>query len=106
MSALDYFSLFVLVVLVVLPVALLVFLAAWPGRVARTNDHPHADAINVAGWLGLPLTLGVVWVLAMVWARVLPTEAGEGRVAADLGELKSKVAELERRMDAAREEMP
>ena len=35
-------------------------LGALPGQLARQRGHPHADAINVAGWVGL-LTLGLLW---------------------------------------------
>lgn len=54
----------ILFALVLLPVA--VFLAALPGRIARSRQHAQADAVNICGWLGLPT--GVLWVLAMVWA--------------------------------------
>jgi hypothetical protein len=41
-----------------------------PGRIARERAHPHASAISICGWLGLP-TL-VLWPVALVWAYVTP----------------------------------
>jgi hypothetical protein len=41
-----------------------------PGKIAAQRKHPQAEAINVAGWLGL-LT-GIVWILAMIWAYIKP----------------------------------
>jgi hypothetical protein len=46
-------------------------LGALPGQIARQRGHPQADAINVAGWVGL-LTLGLLWPLALIWAFTRP----------------------------------
>lgn len=69
---LSYFALVVLVLLVVLLVYAAIALARWPGRVARDRGHPQADAITVCGWLGLLLTAGLAWIVAMVWAHMSP----------------------------------
>jgi hypothetical protein len=66
MTATGFIILFVLTM-----VLGLVFIAigGMPGRDARKRGHPHAEAIALLGWLGLPL--GVFgWLVAMVWARV------------------------------------
>ena len=100
MTGIDYFAWFVLIVIIVSLVVLFVALARLPGEMARKRGHPHAEAINVAGWLGLLLTLGVVWALAMVWAFIRPadgSDAPDGPAAPDeLERLKARVAELER----------
>ena len=59
--------------LVLLTIGAIVFIeiAGLPGREARKRNHPSADAINLLGWLGLPL--GVFgWLVAMVWAHIDP----------------------------------
>jgi len=66
------FSLIVLLSLAATVIGLAVFLAMWPGRIARARRHPMADAVNVAGWVGL-LAGGVLWPLALVWAFATPT---------------------------------
>ena len=40
-----------------------------PGKIAAQREHPQAEAIRVAGWLGL-ITLGVLWPFALIWAFV------------------------------------
>jgi hypothetical protein len=46
-------------------------LGALPGEIAHKRSHPQAEAINVAGWLGL-LTAGVLWPFALIWAFTRP----------------------------------
>ncbi len=65
MSGLDIFAWIVLIVLVAVAVAAFIILAMLPGKIARSRGHPQAEAINVAGWLGM--FLGIVgWALALV----------------------------------------
>jgi len=62
-----------IILFVLITVLILVFieLAGMPGREARKRNHPDAEAINILGWLGLPL--GVFgWLAAMVWVRFRP----------------------------------
>ena len=66
----------IVVLIVLFTVASLIFIkvAAMPGKTAIERGHPHAEAINTLGWLGLPL--GVIpWLVAMVWARMQPPHA-------------------------------
>ena len=107
MTGIDYFSWFVLIVIIVSIVVLFIALARLPGQMAMKRGHPHAEAINVAGWLGLLLTLGVVWALAMVWAFIEPaggSDAPRGPAEpAEPGEierLKARVAELEAELES------
>ena len=52
MTGLDIFAWIVLVVLIITVLVVWAVLASLPGKIARSRNHPHADAINVAGWLG------------------------------------------------------
>jgi uncharacterized membrane protein len=95
MSFIDVFAWFVLIILIVAAVVIIAVLGALPGRVARARKHPHADAVSVAGWLGL-LFLGVFWPLAMVWAYVdWPAPGGSQ----DLADIQRRVAMLEAATD-------
>ena len=67
MTALDFFALFVLLVVTVVAVAIALVLGALPGKIAGERGHRQADAIRLCGWLGL-LTLGLLWPFALVWA--------------------------------------
>lgn len=66
MGGLGIFALIVLLTIIAAILGALVWLAILPGKVARRRGHPQAEAINVAGWLGI-LT-GIVWILALIWA--------------------------------------
>ena len=68
---LDVMTFVVFAILIAAAIIVVVQLGSLPGKLARHRGHPQADAINMAGWLGL-LTVGVVWVLAMVWAFTKP----------------------------------
>ncbi len=56
--------LFALIIFALLALGVVVLIAALPGRIAKSCNHPQAAAINICGWLGLPT--GILWVLAMV----------------------------------------
>lgn len=64
---LDIFAFVVFAILFVAFVAAIVILGALPGNIARARQHPQADAITVAGWLGIA-SLGILWPIAFVWA--------------------------------------
>ena len=67
MSGLDIFAWIVLIVLIVVAIVAFVVLAMLPGKIAKSRGHPQAEAINVAGWLGM--FLGIIgWAVALVWA--------------------------------------
>ena len=72
MTGLDYFTWFVLIMIAATLIIGFVVLAQLPGKMAATNDHPQAAAINMAGWLGLIFTAGIVWIVAMIWAQTKP----------------------------------
>ncbi len=75
--------------------ALVVVLAALPGRIARSSNHPQADAVNICGWLGLPT--GILWVIAMVWAYLRSPADVESKLSAidDRNQLDNQLAALE-----------
>ena len=72
MTGLDIFAAIVLLLMIATAVAVLVLLAMMPGKIAAQRNHSHAEAVKVAGWLGM-LT-GIIWILAMIWAYIKPTD--------------------------------
>ena len=69
MSGLDIFAWIVLVVLVASTVFVIVFMAMWPGMVARRRNHPWAEAVAIGGWVTLFLGF-VLWPVVLIWAYV------------------------------------
>ena len=63
----QWFSLIVILTMLVSILGIAIYLAMWSGKAARARNHPYADAVNIAGWLGLILG-SVLWPLALVWA--------------------------------------
>ena len=68
---LDVFALIVMAVILAVVIWLVVLLGPLPGKIARGRQHPQSDAIYVLGWIGL-ITLGVGWLIALVWAYTEP----------------------------------
>jgi uncharacterized BrkB/YihY/UPF0761 family membrane protein len=67
---LDFLSIFALIILIVLAVAVVaiwIMLAIWPGRIAKERGHKQADSVRVCGYWGA-LTLGILMPLAFIWA--------------------------------------
>ncbi len=105
MTGIDYFAWFVLIVIVVSVAYVFIALARLPGQIAEKRGHPQAEAINVAGWLGLLLTLGVVWALAMIWSFTKPAAGSEQTTSSgdEIGRLEARIAKLEGKLDGATE---
>jgi len=95
MTGLDIFSWIVFVVMLISIVGVVLSLGQMPGKTAAARNHPQADAINLAGWLGLLLTMGVVWVLAMIWARTVSADSVMDVSNEEIVQLRARVAELE-----------
>lgn len=76
MSGLDIFAWIVLVVLVASTVFVVIFMAMWPGMVARRRNHPWAEAVAIGGWVTLFLGF-VLWPVVLIWAYVdVPANPG------------------------------
>ena len=75
----QIFSLIVLMITLVSIIGVIVALAIWPGRTARARKHPYADAVSVAGWVGM-IAGGVLWPVALVWAYSTPVDAKSSSV--------------------------
>jgi hypothetical protein len=104
MTGLDYFTFVVLILLTGAGLVGAVFLASLPGKIAADRGHPQADAIRVAGWLGL-LTMGLFFPIALIWAYTRPS--GSQEIAAlrqEVDRLRDRVDGVERGRAPTREE--
>lgn len=75
MGVLDIVSFLILAILIVGALSLILIIAAIPGVLAKKRRSPWAEAINVAGWIGV--LLPPIWMLALIAAFVRPP-VGEG----------------------------
>ncbi len=73
-----------------------------PYEIAKKRDHPHQDAIHVAGWVSL-LTLHVIWPFLWIWATVYRPDRGYGFSSGNdksRTELNMRLAAMETRLAA------
>jgi hypothetical protein len=90
---LHWLTLGILCVFPVLAAYVVYKLGSLPGAIARSREHPQADAINICGWLGI-ITL-VLWPIAMVWAHLAPGRPISGDENAAPEDSASLIAKLQ-----------
>ncbi|MBP4040793.1 MULTISPECIES: DUF3302 domain-containing protein [Aeromonas] len=101
---LDYIALGILVFVVLVIFYGVIVIHDIPYEIAKHRNHPHQDAIHVAGWVSL-FTLHVLWPFLWIWATVYRPDRGWGfnqRLQNDEDEitaLKKELAVLQARMN-------
>ncbi len=50
-----------------------------PYEIAVHRNHPHQDAIHVAGWISL-LFMGAIWPFLWIWATLYREDRGWGMI--------------------------
>lgn len=102
--ALDYFALGLLVFVGLVIFYGVIVIHDIPYEIAKHRDHPHQDAIHVAGWVSL-FTLHVLWPFLWIWATLYRPDRGWGfsqRLQKDEDELtllKQELADLKMRLN-------
>lgn len=99
MTFLDMFSLLILIGIILGIIALILLLAYTPGAVARKRHSPWADAINIAGWVGI--LVFPIWVVALALAFVKPRTGAGAAITiseAETAELAQIIAGISERM--------
>ncbi|MCY1262704.1 Inner membrane protein YiaW [compost metagenome] len=81
-----------------------------PYEIARERNHPHQDAIHVAGWVSL-FTLHAIWPFLWIWATLYREDRGWGMggpasdappaMEQELAALKAELLELKRTLGGA-----
>lgn len=101
---LDYVALGILVFVVLVLFYGIIIIHDIPYDIAKHRQHPHQDAIHVAGWVSL-FTLHVIWPFLWIWAMIYDPKRGWGfrsqspQEEADVFALKQELAALQARMD-------
>ncbi len=96
---LDYLALGFLIFGVLVTFYLIIAIHDIPYEIAKKRNHPHQDAIHVAGWVSL-LTLHTIWPFLWIWATIYRPERGYGfsPEAERLAALTARIADLEARL--------
>ena len=109
---LDYFALAMLIFTALVLFYGIIALHDIPYEIAKRRNHPHQDAIHVAGWVSL-LTLHVIWPFLWVWATIYRPErgygfgSGAGAATEDqFAALQARIAQLEERMASKEDARP
>ena len=64
---LEYVALALLIVMSIFIIFLIIYIHDIPYEIAKKRDHPHQDAIHIAGWVSMFL-LHTIWPLLWIWA--------------------------------------
>lgn len=100
----DYTSLFLVFFIWISLFYALIALTNIPYDIAKKRNHPHQDAIMIAGWVSL-FTLQLLWPFIMIWATLYREDRGWGTKSLSAStedktnELKEKIAQLESRFN-------
>ena len=93
---LDYAALFLVFFIVVFIFYAIIVIHDIPYEIAHKRNHPHHDAIHVAGWVSM-FTLHTIWPFLWIWATLYREDRGWGFQAEKKGDEAS--SELEKRVD-------
>ncbi len=106
---LDFVALGILVTVVIVFIYLVIYIHDIPYEIAKKREHPHRDAIHVAGWVSLFL-MHVIWPFLWIWAYLYKPGEGWGLETVEikettyseeeLKELKEKLAALEAKLES------
>lgn len=103
---LEYFALF-LVFFVFLTIFYgIIVIHDIPYEIAHKRNHPHQDAIHVAGWVSL-FTLHAIWPFLWIWATLYKPGIGWGMSSIkqstnspEFELLKQEVAQLKQQLNS------
>ena len=111
---LDYVALFLLLFTGVVTFYGVIAIHDIPYEIAVKRNHPHRDAIHVAGWVSL-FTLHVIWPFLWIWATLWREDRGWGLqhledeqhpLEKQYAELTARLAAIEQRLDGERSAQP
>ena len=104
---LDYIALALMVFAFLVIFYLVIAIHDIPYEIAKHRNHPHQDAIHVAGWVSL-LTLHVIWPFLWIWAMTYREDRGYGFGGGgdEIRRLTDRVAALEARLGAPPDDLP
>jgi cell division protein FtsL len=114
---LDYAALGIFVTVSIFLIYLVIYIHDIPYEIAKKRQHPHRDAIHIAGWVSLFL-LHTIWPFLWIWAylykpgqgwgaetlQIEPSEELKGQLRM-IDTLSKKVEILEKKLATAESEL-
>lgn len=91
---LDYFALGILIFVVIFIFYGIIAIHDIPYEISKKRNHPHQDAIHVAGWVSL-FTLHVLWPFLWIWATLWREDRGWG-----FNQIKQEQDDIHHRVDS------
>ncbi|MCD8548578.1 MAG: DUF3302 domain-containing protein [Aeromonadaceae bacterium] len=98
---LDYFALVVLVLVLLICFYGVIAIHDIPYEISVKRNHPHQDAIHIAGWVSL-FTLHALWPFLWIWATLYREDRGWGMVRQEqdrLSQLEQQLARMARQLE-------
>lgn len=75
--ALDYAALVMLILVAIIIYYGIIAIHDIPYQISVRRNHPHQDAIYIAGWISL-FTMHALWPLLWIWATLCREDRGCG----------------------------
>ena len=70
-ETIKHISLLLILFSVIIIALAIIFVHTMPGKIARSRNHPQAEAIEITSLLGL--LVFPLWMAALIWAYIKPT---------------------------------
>ncbi len=97
-TTLDWVSLGIWIFVILILVYGIIAIHDIPASIARKHNHPHADAIEAAGWVSL-FMLHALWPFLWIWAFYYKPELEEDKLSAP-EKLQLEIESLNKRLEA------
>lgn len=111
---LDYVALGLLIFVALVIFYGIIVIHDIPYEISKKRNHPHQDAIHVAGWVSL-FTLHVLWPFLWIWATLWREDRGWGFAKLEeeqhdvnhkVNELSQQISELKKEIDLLKNASP
>jgi len=96
-TTLDWVTLGIWVVVILVLVYGIVAIHDIPHAVAKKRNHPHEDAIEAAGWVSL-FMMHALWPFLWIWAYYYKPELEEEKTS-DIAKLEARIDDLQKQIN-------
>ena len=105
---LEYAALALLITMVTFVIYLVIYIHDIPYEIAKKRNHPHQDAIHIAGWVSLFLA-HTIWPILWIWAYLYKpddkfmqfelTGAGSAEQDKKIAQLETQIQDLSKALE-------